>query len=338
MWKHIRNAIGWEGLSFVTLASFAFGFLFANKFLPAKVCFWLAAASLILRFGAYASKEFGKIRIWAGLIFSLVVLSIQIFIVTPWIDREKIEVERVAKATSPEIHITHGGDLTSSQPHQQDLSEIQKALEEIKKNTARKGQLIISAAQMAVIKELDAFIVEDDEMSLRKKFGFPEMVEKNIRGNINNLHRYRRTGQLTHYVLPPGETLIDSRFANGHIRRQGGAFLADFDDTTVFFILLPKDHSDAVAHLKKIENSPELPTSILGTLKEFDAAVSQNNTYLIEVQNAAMNESHDYFLEYYNPGSPYFHKIDDIYLGKFIQLRPKADKVRDAIRKFLGVN
>jgi len=193
-----------------------------------------------------------------------------------------------------------------------------------------------TAAQIEVIQELEAFIVKQDEISLRKKFGFPEMMDTNIRAIINNLHRYRRTGQLSHYALPAGETLIDSRFAQGHIR-QGGGFLMDFDDTTIFFIVLPKDYSTSLGHLKETENSPELPTSILNTVKDFDATVSQNATHLIEVLNGAMNENKDYYFEYDNPSSPLFHKLDALYLDTFIQLRPKADKVRDSIRQFLAV-
>jgi len=225
--------------------------------------------------------------------------------------------------------------LPSTSP---ELSEIQKALEEIKNNTKREGQPIVSTAQMESLKELDEFIVRPDEMSLRKEFGFPEMMDTNIRGIINNLNRYRRTGHLTHYLLPTGETLIDSRFAQGHIRRQGAAFIFDFDDTTIFFVILPRDNITAVKHLKEIQNSPELPRSILNALKEFDSVVSQNSTHLIEVLNAAMQENKEYYFEYDNPNSSLFHKIDALYLDTFIPLRPKADGVRDVIRKFLRVD
>lgn len=196
----------------------------------------------------------------------------------------------------------------------------------------------ISPAQATEIKELSSFIGEPDEMSLRKEFGFPEMMDTNIRGIINNLHRWRRTGELHHYQLPAGDTLVDARFSKGHIRRQGGGFIMDFDETTIYFILLPKDYSSALAKLKRIENSSELPEPIIKSVKGFDRAVSQNSTHLIEVLSWAMDKDKDYYFEYDDPNSSFFHGIDGIYLESFVQLRPKADKVRNAIRKFVDAS
>jgi hypothetical protein len=82
----------------VTLASFGFGFLFANKFLAANICSWMAAVSLILRFGAYAWKEFRNKKILSAALFAGAVMAAQLFLVIPWIEREKVEVEKVTKA------------------------------------------------------------------------------------------------------------------------------------------------------------------------------------------------------------------------------------------------
>jgi hypothetical protein len=220
----------------------------------------------------------------------------------------------------------------------QDLSGIQKTLEEINRNLALTGRPKISASQMETIKEVDQFIGEPDEMSLRKEFGFPEMMDANIRAVINNLKRYKRTGVNTHYPMPSGETLIDSRFAKGHIQRKGGGFQMDVDDTTVYFIMLPKDYVSSKARLLKLTNSAELPSVIVKSLKNFDSVIQQNATHLIEVLSAAMDKDQNLYLEYDNPTSPMVHELDALYLDTFVQLRPEADKVRDAIRNYLHVN
>lgn len=220
----------------------------------------------------------------------------------------------------------------------QDLTGIQRTLEEINRNLALTGRPTISAVQMEAIKEVNQFIAEPDEMSLRKEFGFPEMMDTNIRAIINNLKRYKRTGVNSHYPMPSGDTLIDSRFAKGHIQRKGGGFQMEVDDTTVYFVMLPKDYVSSKARLVKMTNSVELPSVIVKSLKTFDSAIQQNATHLIEVLSAAMDKDQNLYLEYDNPNSPMVHELDALYLDTFVQLRPEADKVRDAIRNYLHVN
>ena len=100
MWKHIKHAIGWEGLSSVSLASIAFGFEFANKFQAARICFWLAAGSLVLRLTVYGWGNFhGRARVVFPSLFAIPVLVIQLFVVVPWTFREQREFE-TSKATA----------------------------------------------------------------------------------------------------------------------------------------------------------------------------------------------------------------------------------------------
>jgi hypothetical protein len=81
-----------------------------------------------------------------------------------------------------------------------------------------------------------------------------------------------------------------------------------------------------------------LPTIILDSVKSFDSVVQQNATHLIEVLSAAMDENQNLYLEYDDPNSPMFHKLDPLYLDTFVQLRPAADRVRNATRRYLRVN
>ena len=112
----------------------------------------------------------------------------------------------------------------------------------------------------------------------------------------------------------------------------------DMDDTTVYFIMLPKDYVSSKARLGQMINSTELPTVVIKSLTNFDSVIQQNATHLIEVLSAAMEKDQNLYLEYDNPNSPMVHEIDALYLDTFIQLRPEADKVRDAIRGYLHVN
>jgi hypothetical protein len=102
--------------------------------------------------------------------------------------------------------------------------------------------------------------------------------------------------------------------------------------------MLPKEYVSSKARLVKMTNSAELPKTIIKSLKNFDSNIQQNATHLIEVLSAAMDKDQNLYLEYDNPNSPMVHELDALYLDTFVQLRPEADKVRDAIRYYLHVN
>jgi hypothetical protein len=227
----------------------------------------------------------------------------------------------------------------SKTPAPAELSEIEKKLEEIVKNTAGR-QPMISAAQMEKIKEIDQLLIGKDENTLRNTFGFSIMMEKNIRANIAIVsHSKKGTPlDLTPYMLGT-DGILDSKLARGNVRRYGGGFVDDgMDGTRIYRLMLAPEYSAGKAKLHEFENAPELPTPIVRTVKEFDDAVFKNADNLLYVLDGALQKDPDYFLRYEDVSSPvYFHKIDAMWLDHFIQLEPKANKIRDAIRQHLGV-
>jgi hypothetical protein len=94
-------------------------------------------------------------------------------------------------------------------------------------------------------------------------------------------------------------------------------------------------NSDGKAILLRYENSSELPTSIITAIKELDSAVGQNAGNLQKVLNNALKENPDYYLHYDDDKSPYFHQLDVLIGDNSVPL--SSDKIRDAIRQFLGV-
>lgn len=90
-WRHVKAAVGWEGISFVTLSGFGLGFFFADRFGSARVFFWLAAASLVGRVVAYSRGNFSRHWKWSTpLTFGAIVLVLQLWIVIPWTYRTQI--------------------------------------------------------------------------------------------------------------------------------------------------------------------------------------------------------------------------------------------------------
>lgn len=245
-----------------------------------------------------------------------------------------VAIGRTAPKPAPTVTTTQN-ESKLSQP---DLSGIQKSLDEINRNLARTGRPQISATQMEAIRELDQFIVGRDEMDLRQAFGFPLMMEKNIRMNITIVsHLKRGTPREITKNLIGHETIVDSELAEGRIRRWGGSFLIDqFDGTRVYALMLPEEYSSGKKQLLKFETSSELPAPAIKAVKNFDDVVYKNADKLLHVLNDALRKDPDYYLRYDDPSSPiYFHQLDAMWLDNFIQLRPEADKIRDAIRQFL---
>ena len=190
------------------------------------------------------------------------------------------------------------------------------------------------------IKELNKFIIEPDEMTLREEFGLNEMMSMNIKLVKDMVANSKGMGPRSLGLLQYAqnkEIMVVNDLTVGHLSRHGGAFQLEGDASTVFEVVLPSAYSSNIRRLGKFEVSSELPSSIIQTLNEFDAAVKGNAETLARVEDAALKRNPNYFLYYDDFESPFFHQIDTLYFDKFIQLRPKADRVRDAIRQFGGV-
>jgi hypothetical protein len=230
----------------------------------------------------------------------------------------------------------------SPTPQPQDLSGIQKSLDAINSNLSRMGRPTVSAAQMAVIKELDRLLLGRDESSLRRAFGFPVMMEKNIQMNIAILDHFKNAESqpldLRPYFIGT-DWMLNSELAEGHVRRYGGGFQYDPPDgKRVYLLVLPNEYTVGRKVLLNFENSSELPTPITKAIKDFDDAVYQNADKLMHTLNDSVKKDPDLYVRYSDQSSPfYFHRLDALWLDSFIQLRPKADKIRDAVRQFLGV-
>jgi hypothetical protein len=241
------------------------------------------------------------------------------------------QFERLALKPEPQV-IT---------PQPTDLTGIQKGLDEINRHLSEAGSPKISETQTEALREVDQFIGEPDEMTLREEFGLNEMMRMNIKlvqdMVANSKGKGPRSEELLHYAQDKESMLVADRLG-GHLSRRGGAFQLTGDASTVFQVVLPFAYSSTIRRLGKLEASSELPTSVIQALKNFDTAIISNVEMLARVEDDALKKDPNYFLLYDDSNSPFFHEIDALYFRKFVLLRPKADKVRDSVRKFRGVN
>lgn len=194
------------------------------------------------------------------------------------------------------------------------------------------------------IKELDAFIVGRDEAALRQAFGFEEMFDTNVRMNIEVARHFRGSGKeplSTGRYTAGKQMIVDTEIAKGHLQRYGGnGFLDCFAnyDGTICLLVLPAAYSSGKEKLLKFETSSELPSPVIDGVKNFDNVVSKNASSLLHFLNDAMKKNPDYYLRYDDDSSPeFFHTLHHLWLQNFVDLRPEADKITQAIRHYLNL-
>src|SRR6266446_372229 len=202
----------------------------------------------------------------------------------------------------------------------------------------KKLENMLSPVQVEAVKEVSRFI-DRDENGLRELFDFPSMIATNfdlVRLKIISFRKIGNTSfDLTPYLKNGGTVMLDTEIAGGNLRHQGGGGIYNPDPNQVALIILPPKYSESKKVLLRYENSSELPSTVISAVKDFDAAVHENAKTLVRVLNDALKQSPDNYLHANDAGSPYFFAVNHMYLKRFIELRPKADKVRDAIRKSL---
>jgi hypothetical protein len=196
----------------------------------------------------------------------------------------------------------------------------------------------ISDSQLDEIKALDQLIAQPDEWAVREVFGTNEMTRMNLKlvhdmvGNCS-----KGTPNPPNPYAKDKEIMIVKALTNGHTTQVGGAVQYTGDCNTVFQVALPIAYSINTRKLQQFEASSVLPQSVIQSLKGLEGAVKTNAETLAQVEDDALKKNPDYFLEYDNPTSPFFHAVDAMYSNRFIELKPKADDVNAEVRKFLKV-
>ncbi len=196
-------------------------------------------------------------------------------------------------------------------------------------------------AQNDEIKNLEQFVIAKNENELRQTFGFPEMMNINITMIAHKVSYIRQVGgrafDLTPYISGGREMLFNSDVAGNTLSRQGGGFRLDPDPNRVPLIVLPEEYSASLKLLNKYIDSDELPSAIVSQIKEFETAITDNAELLLRVLDETLRDHPDYYINYNDINSLHWHEIDNAYFGRFTMLKPKAQKIRDAIRDFQNV-
>jgi len=190
-------------------------------------------------------------------------------------------------------------------------------------------------AQFEMLAKIDDFINEPDEGALREKFGFGEMLSINVSLMRDDLLGNNSPWLADYVKTHEAMMLSDLGGTSKVIQRGDRGPLVEGDGKTIFAITLPLTYSENTRQLLTYSSSSLAPKLIAEQIKELEHTVEMNAELLIRVEDEALKKDRRYFTEHDNPQSQFFHAIDNMYYGKFTSIKPKADRITAAIRKYL---
>ena len=194
------------------------------------------------------------------------------------------------------------------------------------------------AAQIDELKAVNELVCGKEEYELDKVFDLDRLARFNARLMANwTIPGIIPADQMaeTDAFFKGGQGQISLKYVKPVVTRNGVEIRED--NPRARLNLTPKYVAN-LALLKKYEMSAILPEDVREALKELDVLVNDDTSLIFDVANDLYNADPDdlYYNEYVN--SPHFGVFTSEYARRFKPLKPSADKVATAIRKYLQIN
>lgn len=196
------------------------------------------------------------------------------------------------------------------------------------------------AAQLGELREIDAFLGRKDEMGLRETFDFPRMFKFDVRMAQNQLIPGSVSPDKLRAIdvfFAGGKGQIDARFAKVS-RTEADGIHYEAIPGRIGLLNLSKTYAASLSKLDEFIASATTPSDVKDALTEFRAAIVDDTTLMFDVINERFSENAQFLQHDDDYGSPLYGAVTNNYAQRFVQLRPKADKVTAAIRRYLKVN
>jgi hypothetical protein len=237
---------------------------------------------------------------------------------------------------SPNVNV--GGTVQDSSVHVGDVHHHYN--QESPRPEQPKPLAPVVESQLREITRIEEFITRKDEWSLRVTFDLPDNMKYAILGIRHSLDKTTATPESVEELKKfseGGRGIMDKRFMMPLGRDFRGTIMTG-KPGCFWAINLSKKHVDARTTLSGFCASTQLPSSIIEPLKALDAAADDNVNLILATVNEHLALDKRFVLEADTITSPYVGKITTTYGARFIRLRPKADDIATAIRKYLGVS
>lgn len=194
----------------------------------------------------------------------------------------------------------------------------------------------VVGAQLQEIQEIDNFIGKKNEYDLRQTF---DMLEYN---------RIFAIWEVAPQEVLPAQMQRVNEVLNGqmtwvkkyaHIGQgQGGAIYAEPILGKIPAIRRSTKYDEAVNRLEQYETSALTPQDLKVALHEFAATIKGNIELMADVFNELWEKNQNILIKNDDPQTPYAGAVEATFWSRFGQLRPRADKISDVMRKYLSVD
>lgn len=189
----------------------------------------------------------------------------------------------------------------------------------------------LSQSQLEALTKLDELLNAPDELTLRDRFGFSEMVYANIRitksglsfkrGYTNADRQWTTDYVRNHEVLWEfGPTMKAEKDSEGRVQIIG-------DGKTLSQVVLPHIYSANVRTLEAYSSSAQVPNDVAAKVKELVRVIQANANLLISVLQEVYKTNPQLFFDIDDASSTNFHLIDNKFYYKFTNIKPLADSI-----------
>jgi hypothetical protein len=195
-------------------------------------------------------------------------------------------------------------------------------------------------AQLIELKNIDEFLGSREEADLRQTFDLPQIFYLNVLiwkkwANPSSITT-EQSKKIDNFVKT-GTGLIDKRSVRVGSTEGGGGVIEPIPGK-LWSLHISVKFNAAIERLRRYETNAMVPSDVRAALKDFDTIVANNIDLIFTVMNERYAENHDSLLHDDDSSSKLFGAVSSPYWKQFTPLRPSAEKINSAIRKYLKID
>jgi hypothetical protein len=193
-------------------------------------------------------------------------------------------------------------------------------------------------SQLEEITRLQEFLTARYESGLREIFDLPGIMRFNIKMTKRSLVPKSMSSTESDEIdefFKGGQAIVNTKYCNVS-RNAHGTPRVEWIPGRVGAVNVSLKHVTNRQRLSAFEESAQLPADVCIAVKELGQGVDDNIMLLLDVLNEKMTENPVHVVQD-EGASPNLGATSNVYLSRFIQLKPKQEKVIAAIREYLDV-
>lgn len=286
-----------------------------GEFRFVRACFWLSAA-----------------------------LAAILYAVTLWLTGRGFTFTRIAISCAAVACILGGLRIALNWTKRRETAAITAPTRSVDKVDGKETQPPISPvlleSQIRDLQFLNEFIAQKDELGIRETFDLPELLKYNLKFArlklIPESYSTESSAEIDKF-FKGGQARIDIRYAT--LFRAAGTGAVRYEPIPGKFGILNLSSKFVTnfATLQRYESTSLLPSDVITTVKKLRETIDEDLTLMFVVINERFAHDKNNLLFEDDYSSPYYGATSAVYWERFKQLRPIAEQLTVAMRKYLGI-